>query len=606
LSPTAPDGFVCHSFAADDVNECKDFVRRKLGLPPFQQNGHRSRASVSQALDAAIAGQYQRGRIVAEYDYKDEGGELLFQVVRLEPKSFRHRRPDGKGGWLWQGSDRRVVYRWPDLLKYPNATAFIVEGEKDADRLASLNLCATTVASGEWTENCVKALAGRDCLVLEDNDDTGRKKALNAATLLHPGAKSIRIVRLPGLPDGGDVSDWLDGDPGRASRFVDVCFDGPLWKPEETTDAAGVGPDKAAAAFERGAQRSKEPDKKEQHFKLTRFDAVLLGSSAVYLVKGLAPTGGLTVVWGPPKSGKSFWTFDLAMHVARGELYRGRRVQPGPVVYLALEGGEGFRARIEAYRRHHRVAEVPFYLITDRTDLVKDHGDLVCAIREQTRPVLVVIDTLNRSLAGSESKDEDMAAYILAADAIREAFRCAVIIIHHCGVDGSRPRGHTSLTGAADAQIAVARDAAANIVATVEWMKDGLEGDVIVSRLEQAELGADQDGEPITSCVVVPVDAAMAPQPAAKKKRGPKAAQTALKALIEAVDDLGAVPAPSNHIPPAVKVVTIDCWREYAYRRGISTSTEPRARQKAFKAATEHLIGEGYVGVWDEHVWVVH
>jgi RecA-family ATPase len=212
----------------------------------------------------------------------------------------------------------------------------------------------------------------------------------------------------------------------------------------------------------------------KQRFELTRFNAVLRSSSAAYLVKGLIPRGGLTVVWGPPKCGKSFWTFDLAMHVARGEPYRDRRVHQGAVVYLALEGGHGFRARIDAFRREHHVDDAPFYLMTDRTDLVKDHEALIIAIRAQIgaeTPALVVVDTLNRSLAGSESKDEDMAAYIRAADAIREAFECSVVIVHHCGIDGTRPRGHTSLTGAADAQHAVSRDASDNIVVTVEWMK---------------------------------------------------------------------------------------------------------------------------------------
>src|SRR5262249_9392477 len=60
----------------------------------------------------------------------------------------------------------------------------------------------------------------------------------------------------------------------------------------------------------------------------------------------------------------------------------------------------------------------------------------------------------NRSLAGSESSDEDMTAYLNAADAISEAFGCVIIIVHHCGVDGTRPRGHTSVTGTADVQLA--------------------------------------------------------------------------------------------------------------------------------------------------------
>ena len=121
-----------------------------------------------------------------------------------------------------------------------------------------------------------------------------------------------------------------------------------------------------------------------------------------------------------------------------------------------------------------------------------------------------MVDTLNRSLNGSESRDEDMSRYIQAADAVREAFRCAVILVHHCGVESSRPRGHTSLTGAADAQIAVKRDHTGTICTTLEWMKDGPEGVEVYSRLEPVEVGADDDGDVISSCVVVEADPAVA------------------------------------------------------------------------------------------------
>ena len=108
-------------------------------------------------------------------------------------------------------------------------------------------------------------------------------------------------------------------------------------------------------------------------------------------------------------------------------------------------------------------------------DLVKEHTDLIAAIRAALTepPVVVVLDTLNRSLVGSESSDTDMSNYVRAADAIRDAFTCAVIIVHHCGINDSRPRGHTSLTGAADAQLAVKRDLNGTICVTVEFMKDG-------------------------------------------------------------------------------------------------------------------------------------
>src|SRR5215204_6338233 len=83
-------------------------------------------------------------------------------------------------------------------------------------------------------------------------------------------------------------------------------------------------------------------------FKLKPFAELTVGSESVYLVKGLIPRTGLTVVWGPPKCGKSFWVFDVAMHVALGWDYRGRRVRQGPVVYFAFEGAHGFNGRAEA------------------------------------------------------------------------------------------------------------------------------------------------------------------------------------------------------------------------------------------------------------------
>jgi hypothetical protein len=144
--------------------------------------------------------------------------------------------------------------------------------------------------------------------------------------------------------------------------------------------------------------------------------------------------------------------------------------------------------------------------------LSEDHEELVRNIREQIRgpnPGVVTIDTLNRSLVGSESSDEDVAAYIRAVDAIQPEFDCVVIIIHHCGVDATRPREHTSLTGAVDAQLSCKRDAANNVVVEVEYMKDGKEGDIICSSLKEVEVGVDADGDKMRTCVIEPVDAAL-------------------------------------------------------------------------------------------------
>jgi len=276
------------------------------------------------------------------------------------------------------------------------------------------------------------------------------------------------------------------------------------------------GPDAVRERHDRARKFNSGTAVTPDRFQLKAFDAITLSTAPNCLVKGIIPCAALVVVWGPPKCGKSFWTFDLMMHVALGWPYRGRRVQQGPVVYLALEGGYGFAARVVAWRTRHLEDHrdpVPFYLLDVPVDLVVDRDALIQAIQAQLGahiPAAVVIDTLNRALIGDENKSDDMARFIRAADVIRTAFGCTVVVIHHCGVQGSRPRGHTSLAGADDAQIAVERDDGGIITAKVEFMKDGEAGAVIGSRLEPVLLGTDDDGDPQASCVIVSADVAAA------------------------------------------------------------------------------------------------
>jgi hypothetical protein len=159
------------------------------------------------------------------------------------------------------------------------------------------------------------------------------------------------------------------------------------------------------------------------------------------------------------------------------------------------------------------------YMITGPLSLVMDHKTLIEDVRHQAAaPIIVCIDTLNRSFKGSESKDEDMTAYIQAADAIVGAFDCLVIIIHHGPHDGSRPRGHSSLIGAVDVQIAVQKQGW-NVTAELELAKDLEQGLTFVSKLEKVELGIDQDGDVITSLIVRELEDAPAPK-TAQKGRG--------------------------------------------------------------------------------------
>jgi hypothetical protein len=317
VDPSAPGGFVVHSFAGDDPIACRDYVREKAGLGAFKPKGQGRKHS------AASSG--PQGRVDATYDYRDESGGLLYQVIRLKPKDFRQRRPDGSGGWIWKlGDVRRVPYRLAEILQFRDATVFVCEGEKDADRVASLGHCATTVASGKWTDTCVQALAGRDIIVLQDNDGAGEKKALEAAQALHSVAQTIRIVLLPDLPPGGDVSDWLDANPERdGDKLARICMDVPERTPttEVNVDSDPLPLIKSSKEFVAGFV---PPD---------------------YLVDGLLQEAFLYSLTGATGAGKTAVTLRLAASVALGVVFANRETKKRRVLYLAAENPVDVRMR---------------------------------------------------------------------------------------------------------------------------------------------------------------------------------------------------------------------------------------------------------------------
>lgn len=161
------------------------------------------------------------------YDYCDEHGEVLFQVVRhANPKTFRQRAPDGRGGWTWSVKGvRQVPYCLPEILARPDDPVMVVEGEKDADRLRSLGMLATCNAggAGKWRESHAEPLRGRRVYVLPDNDEAGERHAEDVARSL----SGARIVRLPGLPPKGDVSDWINAGH-TADELRALCESAPI------------------------------------------------------------------------------------------------------------------------------------------------------------------------------------------------------------------------------------------------------------------------------------------------------------------------------------------------------------------------------------------
>jgi hypothetical protein len=175
-------------------------------------------------------------RIVAVYPYHDEGGLLLYEVVRFEPKGFAQRRPDRNGGHTWGlNGVRRVPYRLPELItSLPDTTIYITEGEKDCDRLAQCGLISTTSGpAGSWRPEFAEYFRGREVVVLSDNDGPGLAHADHVARSLHRVARRVRLVWLPG-PEKSDVSDWLDAGHS-VQELIDTVSQTPDYEPPTET-----------------------------------------------------------------------------------------------------------------------------------------------------------------------------------------------------------------------------------------------------------------------------------------------------------------------------------------------------------------------------------
>lgn len=170
------------------------------------------------------------------YSYFDADGKLLYQAVRMFPKSFRQRSPDGNGGWVWSTKDcPKVLYRLPELLASPRRERLlIVEGEKDVDRLVAMGFSATcnVGGAGKWLTDYSETLRDRHVAILADNDAPGRDHAEFVAGCLSGVAASVKVVELPNLPEKGDVSDWLDGG-GTADQLRDLLLATPTHRPSQ-------------------------------------------------------------------------------------------------------------------------------------------------------------------------------------------------------------------------------------------------------------------------------------------------------------------------------------------------------------------------------------
>lgn len=217
-----------------------------------------------------------------------------------------------------------------------------------------------------------------------------------------------------------------------------------------------------------------------------------------WLIDKEIPAESFAVLYGPTGSGKSFVALDYALRIAQNQA----------VVYVAAEGAHGYASRVLAWCRHHKLpaGEIRFIAVAPNLLNVGDVAEIVTTVAE-VRPVLVIIDTLARTMVGGdENTQRDMGLFVAACDNLRLATGCTVLVVHHTGRTGNHERGSTVLRGAADQVISIDNDDSL-IRLACEKSKDSAGFPQRGLRLVTVETGRLlEDGTPETSCVVLPSD----------------------------------------------------------------------------------------------------
>ena len=231
-----------------------------------------------------------------------------------------------------------------------------------------------------------------------------------------------------------------------------------------------------------------------------------------WLIKGIVPDADLAILFGASGSGKTFVALDMAFAIARGVMWRGRRVKQGRVVIIAAEGAGGLGKRAKAYAKHHGIDlnSVDLHVIPAAPNFLHedDIAEVLASIKALGDVAMVVVDTLAQVTPGAnENGAEDMGRALANLRLIRETVGAVVMAVHHAGKDASKgSRGWSGIKAAADVQIEVLRHDNNQREIHLEKMKDGEDGLRFGFALEVVTLGFDSDGDEITSCVAVEAD----------------------------------------------------------------------------------------------------
>lgn len=419
-------------------------------------------------------------RLAATYSYRGEDGAVLYQVVRFEPKAFRQRQPDGRGGWIWnlQGV-RRVLYRLPEIRRAPlGEVVFIVEGERDAETLAERGLQATTNpgGAGKWRPEYSDSLRGKDIVILPDNDVAGRNHAREIVRALEGAAARVRVLELPGLPDKGDVSDWLAHGGTVADLAFNLVEDAPAgieWAARTTESAGALNRDGLREADVIRAPESARGKAESGRARVIRA-ADVAPEAVTWLWREWIPLGKVTVLDGDPGLGKSTMLVDLAARLTTGRPFPGESTgrEPGSVLFVAHEDGiaDTLVPRLNAAGAD-----------TTRVDVLEGfEEESGSAPRLPSIPAdipaieqiivsggvrLVVVDPLYAYLGGGTDsyRDHDVRKALAPLATMAARTGCAVVLVRHLRKAGGAPAlyrggGSIGIIGIARSGLVLAKD----------------------------------------------------------------------------------------------------------------------------------------------------
>jgi hypothetical protein len=348
------------------------------------------------------------------------------------------------------------------------------------------------------------------------------------------------------------------------------------------------------------------PEKpKEKRYQLLSVADIQKLPKIDWLVKDTLPAQGLACIYGPSGSSKSFLALDLSLSIACKADWFGLKVKCVPVIYIVLEGLQGFIKRVDAWIAQNKIRPKKFFLIRDDINLFNfaDVSDLVASLQESNFVNgLIVIDTLNQASPGvDENSVKEISQVLNHLKFIQRETNSLTLIVHHSGKDVNRGlRGSSSIRAALDTSIEVSSESYTQKEWRIEKSKDSADGETYKYSLKEITVGQDEDQSPITSCVVEPGEKLLYSKPKPTGKN-----QKIAYSKIEFLLSISVISGKCLQMPDK-KIIEVEEAVEEISKS--FTTTEKGKRRNQARTALQTLISNGFIHTGSEdgkdYIWI--